>query len=105
MLKELRIKYLEGNSTFYIFIDISDYKDSSENFCLDLLLNNYVASIPGSVYGKSTGKYIRISIGTESEERIYEALLMLKKKIYSSINTKNIKRKLKKINDDLRDLS
>ncbi len=104
ILDELGIKYLPGNSTFYIFIDISDYEDSSENFCLDLLLNDFIAAIPGSVYGMSTEKFIRISIGTESEERIYEALLLLKKKIYSSSNTLSIKKKLKKINDDLRRL-
>ncbi len=102
MLNNLGIKYLQGNSTFYIFIDISDYKSSSENFCLDLLLNDYVAAIPGSVYGKSTEKFIRISIGTESEERIYEALVMLKKKIDTPKPVLNFKNKLKKIKDDLK---
>ena len=61
-----------------------------ENFCLDLLLNDFIAAIPGSVYGMSTEKFIRISIGTESEERIYEAMLLLKKKILTQQQRPNL---------------
>ena len=50
-----------------------------------MLLFNSVAVVPGSAYGDSTERFVRVSIGTESEERIHDAILMMK----DLINNKN----------------
>jgi aspartate aminotransferase/aminotransferase len=33
--------------------------------------------VPGSAYGTSTDRFIRVSIGSESEERIWDALQVI----------------------------
>lgn len=80
-MNKKNIKYLIGGATFYFFIDISEFKGSSLDFCLYLLLKYNIAAVPGSAYGESTNSFIRIGIGTESEERIYKALNIIKKVI------------------------
>jgi aspartate aminotransferase/aminotransferase len=53
----------------------------SVKFC-EILLNSYnVAAIPGIAYGKSCKNYIRIGIGTESIERIKQALIIIKDRL------------------------
>ena len=34
--------------------------------------------VPGSAYGDSTNRFVRLSIGTESEERIRQSILIMK---------------------------
>ena len=41
---------------------------------MKLLFEQSIAVVPGSAYGASTDRFIRVSIGSESEERIWEAL-------------------------------
>ena len=41
--------------------------------------------VPGSSYGNSTELFVRLSIGTESEERIWEALQVFKIAINSKV--------------------
>lgn len=77
-MDQLELKYLEGSATFYFFINIGEFKQSSLDFCLYLLLKNKIAAVPGSAYGTSTERFIRVSIGSESEERIYQALRLIK---------------------------
>ena len=67
-------KQLPGNSTFYIFVDVSDAGIDTLDFCLYLLFKHGIAVVPGEAYGKSTNQFVRIGIGAESEERIIEAL-------------------------------
>ena len=50
-------------------------------FSLSLLLEEKISVVPGSAYGKSTDRFVRISIGTESEERIWEALVVMRRHI------------------------
>lgn len=78
MLKEEGLSRMAGNSTFYLFVDIKDFSGSSMDFALYMLLFNSVAVVPGSAYGASTERFVRVSIGTESEERIHDAVLMMK---------------------------
>jgi aminotransferase len=59
-----------GDSTFYFFVDISSSKLNSIQFCDKLLSESKVVAVPGIGYGDSCDGHIRISIGTESEERI-----------------------------------
>lgn len=69
---------MNGTSTFYIFLDVSDVKVDVMDFCLYLLFKYGIATVPGSAYGRSTDKFIRIGIGVESEERISYALNIIK---------------------------
>lgn len=78
MLDELGLKRLAGASTFYFFVSIEEFPGSSLDFALHLLLHHAIAVVPGSAYGVSTGRFIRVSIGTESEERIWESLNLIK---------------------------
>ena len=44
------------------------------DFALHLLMKHHVAVVPGSAYGQTTDRFVRISIGTETEARIQKAL-------------------------------
>lgn len=78
IINDLGLERLGGESTFYFFVDTGKYPGTSVDFALQLLLEKFIAVVPGSAYGASTDRFIRVSIGTESEERIHEALLMIK---------------------------
>jgi aspartate aminotransferase/aminotransferase len=78
MLTELGLQCLPGEATFYFFVNIGNFAGTSTDFAMHLLLDNLVAVVPGSAYGRSTDRFIRIGIGTESEERIWEALQIVK---------------------------
>ena len=45
---------------------------------MKLLSQHNVAVVPGSAYGQSTERFVRVSVGTESLERIQHGLTMLK---------------------------
>lgn len=96
-MEEIGLKYLKGSSTFYIFLNVKDIKEDVLDFCLYLLFKYGIATVPGSAYGKSTNKFIRIGIGAESEERIYYALDVIKLVIDQQLTDANyVKDKLKK---------
>ena len=78
-MKKNGILFIEGEATFYFFLNIGQSKLSSEKFC-QLLLSKYkISAVPGIGYGKSCNKYIRISIGSENEQSIKKALIKIKK--------------------------
>jgi aspartate/methionine/tyrosine aminotransferase len=74
----LNLKRLSGASTFYFFVSIEDFPGSDMDFALSLLLERGIAVVPGSAYGASTSRFVRVSIGTESEERVGHALLTIR---------------------------
>ena len=78
MLDSEGLSRMAGNSTFYIFVNIKDFPGTSMDFALYMLLFHSVAVVPGSAYGDSNERFVRVSIGTESEERIHDAILMMK---------------------------
>lgn len=78
VMDELGLKRLGGESTFYFFVSVEDFPGSSLDLALHLLLTEGIAVVPGSAYGASTERFVRVSIGTESEERIAEALQSLR---------------------------
>lgn len=78
MLDEFGFQRLAGSCTFYTFVSIEDFPGSSLDFALSLLLDHGIAVVPGSAYGESTARFVRLSIGTESEERIHEALMVMR---------------------------
>jgi aspartate aminotransferase/aminotransferase len=77
-MDSLNLKRLGGASTFYFFISIEDFPGSDMDFACSLLLDGGVAVVPGSAYGASTSRFVRVSIGTESEERIGHALVKIR---------------------------
>jgi aspartate aminotransferase/aminotransferase len=81
MLDQIGLKVMAGGSTFYFFVSIGNYPGTSTDFALSLLSGKRIAVVPGSAYGRSTDRFVRISIGTESEERIRGALVELRREI------------------------
>jgi aspartate aminotransferase/aminotransferase len=78
MIDELGMNCLAGTSTFYFFIDIGAYAGTSADFAITLLAEQMISVVPGSAYGESTDRFIRLGIGAESEERIWEALNLIR---------------------------
>ena len=62
-----------------------------------MLAEYKIAVVPGSAYGKSTERFIRIGIGTESLERIEKAIILISREIESdNFDKKKINNFLKK---------
>jgi aspartate/methionine/tyrosine aminotransferase len=78
MLDELGLSKLGGESTFYFFISIADFPGTSLDFALELLVNHAISVVPGLAYGDSTDRFVRVGVGTESEERIWTALCVIR---------------------------
>ncbi len=77
-VRQIGLTPLEGSATFYMFISIGKYKRSSLDLALYLLTKYKVSVVPGSAYGKSTDKFIRIGVGAESLETLKKALDTIK---------------------------
>ncbi len=77
ILDSLGIEYLPGSATFYFCLNIGNFPASSQDLALYLLLCHNIATVPGSAYGASTERFLRVSIGAESDERIADALTLL----------------------------
>jgi aspartate aminotransferase/aminotransferase len=80
-IDQLGLMRLPGTGTFYFFVSIGAYAGTSAEFAVDLLLEDGVSVVPGSAYGTSTDRFVRVSIGAESEERIARALEALRRRI------------------------
>jgi aspartate/methionine/tyrosine aminotransferase len=83
-MDELGLKRMGGGATFYFFVSLEQFPRSGLEFALELLLDHGISVVPGSAYGASTERFIRVSIGTESEERIADALALIRDKIGGS---------------------
>jgi aspartate aminotransferase/aminotransferase len=70
-----------GNSTFYFFVDIRPSGLDSIAFCDRLLQEYKVVAVPGIGYGASCDHFVRISIGSETEERINHGLQQIRRLI------------------------
>ena len=80
-MKEIGLKPLDGAATFYIFMNIGEYKYSSMDLGLYLLTKYGISVVPGLAYGQSTERFIRIGVGAESFEDIKSCLQIIKKVI------------------------
>ena len=78
------LKVLPGSPTFYFFLSIENFPGTDVEFSQKLLVDDKVAVVPGSAYGESTDRFVRLSIGTESEERIATALDAIDRQIRSN---------------------
>jgi len=82
--------HLPGGA-FYVFPDISSTGLSSEEFAEKLLIDEQVAVVPGSVFGKGGEGYIRCSYVTRFE-LLQEAMLRIKRFIDKDLyNRKEVK--------------
>lgn len=86
MMDALGLEYLSGDGTFYFFVGIGNFPATSLELALYLLLCHNIATVPGSAYGASTERFLRLSIGAESEERIADALALLRSILHSRPN-------------------
>ncbi|TQR36068.1 aminotransferase [Lysinibacillus sphaericus] len=75
--------HLPGGA-FYVFPNISSTGLSSEEFAEKLLIDEHVAVVPGSVFGKGGEGYIRCSYATRFE-LLQEAMLRIKRFIDKEI--------------------
>lgn len=80
-MNSISLKFLPGTATYYFFVSIEDSKLTSEEFCTRMLQDYHISVVPGIGYGKSCDKFIRVSVGTESMERIHKGLRLLKELI------------------------
>ena len=95
-LNKIKLNYLDGESTFYFFISIENFVGSDIDFSNHLLYHHKIAVVPGSAYGASTGRFIRVSFGTEDLSSIKNALNTIKDTLdIKSIDYMNLKKKIK----------
>ncbi len=80
-MQSIGLKPLDGSATFYIFMNIGDYKYSSMDLGLYLLTKYGISVVPGLAYGQSTERFIRIGVGAESMDDINECLNTIKRVI------------------------
>lgn len=80
-VKELGLETLPGTATFYLFLSIQPSKLGSEEFCTRLLKEKRICVVPGIGYGKSCEGFVRLSIGTESMDRIKKGITEIKRLI------------------------
>lgn len=83
-MDELGLARLAGGTTFYFFVRIDPFPGTSLEFATQLLEEKAISVVPGSAYGENTDRFVRISIGAEPEERIVEALWVMKEFMASS---------------------
>ncbi|HET9030592.1 MAG TPA: aminotransferase class I/II-fold pyridoxal phosphate-dependent enzyme [Candidatus Aquilonibacter sp.] len=83
-MSEIGLSAIDGDSTFYFFVSIAPSSLPSDEFCIRLLDDHHIAAVPGIGYGASCDSYIRISIGTESMDRIAHGLRAIKSLVNST---------------------
>jgi aspartate aminotransferase/aminotransferase len=83
-VSSLGLHQLDGDATFYIFLSTQPSMLRSEAFCDRLLAEEGICVVPGIGYGESCDRFVRISVGTESIERIHLALDRIKRFIQAT---------------------
>ncbi|MFD4829891.1 pyridoxal phosphate-dependent aminotransferase [Streptomyces uncialis] len=83
-LAEHGIPALPGSATFYLFASIGGSRLTSAEFADELLRESAVSVVPGIGYGESCDRFIRISVGSESEERITRGIVAIRDLIHTS---------------------
>jgi aspartate aminotransferase/aminotransferase len=64
------IETLPGSASFYLFASLGRSTLDSTEFSTRLLAASAVSVVPGIAYGVSCDRYIRVSVGTETPERV-----------------------------------
>lgn len=60
-LNNLNIEFVDANSGYYLFINVSKFGLSGEEFCKYFIDNYYTALVPGKLFGKGFDNYVRVS--------------------------------------------
>ncbi|GEM_PF-18844 len=89
-MNKIGLTALEGETTFYHFVSIEPSMLTSDEFCRKLLNENRICVVPGIGYGVSCDKFVRMSIGTESLDRIFIALDKMKALIQKTQKSKSV---------------
>jgi aspartate aminotransferase/aminotransferase len=72
------LKTMPGRSTFYLFVSTSPSALGSVEFAERLLEEERICAVPGIGYGPDCDEWLRVSVGTESEEAVQAALERIK---------------------------
>lgn len=78
VMDDLGLVKMAGTGTFYFFISIEGYPGTADDFAVDLLTTDKISVVPGSAYGESTDRFVRLSLGSETEDRVIAALRKIK---------------------------
>lgn len=81
MEEECGIASMPGDATFYLFASIEPSTLNSVEFCTRLLQEHHVCAVPGSGYGASCDRFIRVGVGTEDAERVKEGIRRIRQLI------------------------
>lgn len=73
-LTERGIATMPGSATFYLFASLGDSALTSTEFATLLLRESAVSVVAGSAYGASCDRHVRISVGTESPDRVLRGI-------------------------------
>lgn len=97
--RSIGLESLPGSATFYLFLNIGDYKYTSLDLALYLLTKYNISVVPGLAYGQSTSRFIRIGVGAESMEDIKKSLDKIKEVIRNNeFDSKFVNAKLNELN-------
>ena len=77
-LEEMSLPYVAPKGAFYVFPEISSITRESDTYCKELLINEHVATVPGSGFGRIGEGHIRLSFSTEVK-LLEEALEKMKR--------------------------
>ena len=80
-MDEIGLQRLPGDATFYFFVSIAPSKLTSDEFGMRLLREHKICVVPGIGYGESCDRFVRVSMGTESMERVQAGLRTMKQLI------------------------
>ena len=95
-VRSIGLQTLGGTSTFYMFINIGNYPHSSLEFAMYILFKYHIAVVPGSAYGESTERFIRVGVGTETVENLKSAIEIIKNVLHTQeYNAELVERAMK----------
>ncbi|MFC9650815.1 MULTISPECIES: pyridoxal phosphate-dependent aminotransferase [unclassified Streptomyces] len=74
LLADRGVQCLPGDATFYLFASLGESRLDSTEFAEQLLTRYGTAVVPGTGYGASCDRFIRIAVGAESEDRLVRGM-------------------------------
>jgi aspartate aminotransferase/aminotransferase len=80
-MEEIGLRCLPGTATFYFFVSISPSRLGSNEFAMRLLMEAHVSVVPGAGYGTSCDTFVRVSIGTATQDENRHGLRKIKELI------------------------
>ncbi|MFB7511246.1 pyridoxal phosphate-dependent aminotransferase, partial [Streptomyces broussonetiae] len=78
------IDTLPGTSTFYLFVSLGGSSLDSTEFAGRLLKESGISVVPGIGYGDSCDRHIRVSVGSESQDRIARGVAAIRDLVEST---------------------